>query len=100
MHYINGYWGAEHTYSFKGLIFVMITRYGVLPLVYFFFKYNNKNEPFRNVVYFLIICFVLTISFNTISSRFLPLIRYLVLFYFLQNYAFSSAKLCKVILVF
>ena len=98
--YINGYWGNEHIYTFKGYIFVIITRYAIIPLIYFFLKNNDGNDSYRNVLLFFICCFALTASFDTISSRFLPIIRYMSLIFFLTNYHLCSKRIIRIVLCF
>lgn len=98
MTYINGYWGNAYVYTLKGYIFSIIMKYSSIPLIYFFLKNNDGDESYRNVILFLICCLALTISFNTISSRFLPLIKYLVIFYYIKNYHQSSRRLQRLVL--
>ena len=98
MIYINGYWGNAYVYTLKGYLFSIIMKFSSIPLIYFFLKHNDGDESYRNILLFLICCLALTFSFNTISSRFLPLIKYLVLFFFIKNYNRCSSWMQKLIL--
>lgn len=95
--YLSGQWGTNYTASTNGMIYHYIGRIWWIPMFYFFARNKVAYDSWNNVIYVLILLFLMTCNLATISGRLLISSNSILVFYVIKNNMICSRRLWQLI---
>lgn len=85
--YLNGEWGVNYKTTFNGMVFYYLRRFWILPFFLYFIKYNqNTDYRLKNIIYALVLLFLMTSSLATLSGRILDIVTSILILYYVGSY--------------
>lgn len=99
--YMSGEWGTDYikTISTNGIIYLVLQRLGLLPLIYFFMKYRNQPGYISLSICLIIFALAATSATLTLSGRFLDVAYLLLTANMIVNIRLIRAKMLRALLL-